>query len=183
MNMKKFSDAMSELDTKYIDEALNYKKYAQKPILVKWGAIAACLCFVTVVLIIVPSIFNSREINDQMTGGISNEDQNISENAFLPTNIHTMEVTYWGSSGKISRELSQNEIKAVKKWITSLKWDKTPLNKADTPNNDTNIIRWNFNINNGELNFSYVNCDTSAIFIDNKWYAVKNPSNPPVDVK
>ena len=25
MNVKKFSDAMSELDTKYIDEALNYK--------------------------------------------------------------------------------------------------------------------------------------------------------------
>ena len=26
MNAKKFSDAMSELDTKYVDEALNYKK-------------------------------------------------------------------------------------------------------------------------------------------------------------
>ena len=39
-----FSDAMSELDTKYVDEALNYKKKAKKPIWVKWGAIAACLC-------------------------------------------------------------------------------------------------------------------------------------------
>ena len=44
MNAKKFSDAMSELDTKYVDEALNYKKKAKKPIWVKWGAIAACLC-------------------------------------------------------------------------------------------------------------------------------------------
>ena len=35
---------MSELDTKYVDEALNYKKKAKKPIWVKWGAIAACLC-------------------------------------------------------------------------------------------------------------------------------------------
>ena len=26
MNAKKFSDAMSELDTKYVDEALNYKE-------------------------------------------------------------------------------------------------------------------------------------------------------------
>ena len=26
MNAEKFSDAMSELDTKYVDEALNYKK-------------------------------------------------------------------------------------------------------------------------------------------------------------
>ena len=31
MNTKKFSDAMSELDTKYVDEALNYKKKAKKP--------------------------------------------------------------------------------------------------------------------------------------------------------
>ena len=48
MNAKKFSDAMSELDTKYVDEALNYKKKAKKPIWVKWGAMAACLCLVVV---------------------------------------------------------------------------------------------------------------------------------------
>lgn len=30
MNAKKFSDAMSELDTEYVDEALNYKKKAEK---------------------------------------------------------------------------------------------------------------------------------------------------------
>ena len=30
MNAKKFSDAMSELDTKYVDEALNYKKRKQE---------------------------------------------------------------------------------------------------------------------------------------------------------
>ena len=46
MNAKKFSDAMSELDTKYVDEALNYKKKAKKPFWMKWGVIAACLCLV-----------------------------------------------------------------------------------------------------------------------------------------
>ena len=30
MNAKKFSDAMSELDTKYVDEALNYKNENKK---------------------------------------------------------------------------------------------------------------------------------------------------------
>ena len=30
MNAKKFSDAMSELDTKYVDEALNYKKESKE---------------------------------------------------------------------------------------------------------------------------------------------------------
>ena len=38
MNAKKFSDAMSELDCKYIDEALNYKKKAKKPRWIKWGS-------------------------------------------------------------------------------------------------------------------------------------------------
>ena len=44
MNAKKFSDAMSELDTKYVDEALNYKKKAgkkkKKQNWTKWGAMA-----------------------------------------------------------------------------------------------------------------------------------------------
>ena len=44
MNAKKFSDAMSELDTKYVDEALNHKKKAKRPGWIKWGAMAACLC-------------------------------------------------------------------------------------------------------------------------------------------
>ncbi len=46
MNSKKFSEAMSELGTKYVDEAINYKKKISKPIWAKWGAIAACLCLI-----------------------------------------------------------------------------------------------------------------------------------------
>lgn len=48
MNTKKFSDAMSEIDSKYVDEALNYKKKAKKPVWIKWGTMAACLCLVFV---------------------------------------------------------------------------------------------------------------------------------------
>ena len=43
MNAKKFSDAMSELDTKYVDEALNYKKKSPKPFWVKWGRYGSLL--------------------------------------------------------------------------------------------------------------------------------------------
>ena len=31
MNAKKFSDAMSELDTKYVEEALNYRRKTKSP--------------------------------------------------------------------------------------------------------------------------------------------------------
>ena len=60
MNSKKLSDAMSELDTKYVDEAPNYKKKSKKPIWVKWGAVAACLCLV-VAAISVSHILNSPQ--------------------------------------------------------------------------------------------------------------------------
>jgi len=43
MNSKKFSEVMSELDNKYVDEAIHYKKKAKKPDWIKWGAMAACL--------------------------------------------------------------------------------------------------------------------------------------------
>ena len=68
MNAKKFSDAMSELDTKYVDEALNYKKKAKKPVWVKWGAVAACLCLV-VAAISVPHILNSTQDGENVAGG------------------------------------------------------------------------------------------------------------------
>lgn len=48
MNSKKFSEAISELDSKYVDEALNYKKDAKKPGWVKWGAAAACFAVIAV---------------------------------------------------------------------------------------------------------------------------------------
>lgn len=46
MNAKKFSEAMGEIDGKYLDEAIQYKKKATKFRWVKWGAMAACLCLV-----------------------------------------------------------------------------------------------------------------------------------------
>lgn len=64
MNAKKFSDAMSELDSKYIDEALNYKKKAKqkakKPIWIKCGAIAACLMLVIGYVLLSPTTYNGR---------------------------------------------------------------------------------------------------------------------------
>ena len=60
MNSKRFSDDMSELDTRYVDEALNYKKKSKKPIWGKWGAVAVCLCIV-VAAISVSHILNSTQ--------------------------------------------------------------------------------------------------------------------------
>jgi len=52
MNVKKFSDAMNELDNKYVDEALNYKKKTQKPGWITWGAMAASFCLIVTTVLL-----------------------------------------------------------------------------------------------------------------------------------
>lgn len=37
---------MGELDSRYVDEAVRYKKKARKPRRLKWGVVAACLALV-----------------------------------------------------------------------------------------------------------------------------------------
>ena len=52
MNTKKFSEALSELDNKYVDEALNYKREIKKKAIkfswIRYGTMAACLCLLVV---------------------------------------------------------------------------------------------------------------------------------------
>jgi hypothetical protein len=48
MKAKQFSDAMSEIDNKYVDEALNYKKKGNMPVWAKWGTMAACFAVVAI---------------------------------------------------------------------------------------------------------------------------------------
>ena len=183
MNVKKFSDAMSELDTKYVDETLNYKKKSKQPVWIKWGAMAACLCLIVVAIITVPSMLNPGGNENEIPGGIAGSDQDIPENALqFHDDTKTIEVTYLVYSSEISRELRQDEIRDFTECATSFEWEQTPLNETETPSNYAGGIQWDFNVNNGELTFSYVDYGASAIFIDNEWYAVKNPSYPPIEV-
>lgn len=48
MSANKFSEAMGEIDEKYVGEAFSYKKKAKKNGWVKWCAAAACICLVAV---------------------------------------------------------------------------------------------------------------------------------------
>jgi hypothetical protein len=54
MNSKKFTEAMSEIDNKYVDEAIGYKKKVKRPAWVKWGAMAACLCLIIAGAVVIP---------------------------------------------------------------------------------------------------------------------------------
>ena len=62
MNAKKFSDAMSELDTKYADEALKLKKKAKKTGWIKWSAVAACLIMIVGIVFWGPTTHDGRRV-------------------------------------------------------------------------------------------------------------------------
>lgn len=62
---------MSELDSKYIDEALNYKKKAKKPRWIKWGAMAACFCLIVGGILMFNSTHGGKMIVSQYQAGSS----------------------------------------------------------------------------------------------------------------
>lgn len=65
MNPKKFSEAMSEIDNKYVDEAIRYKKVGKKHSWTRWVASAACLALIIAVAVsIVDQVQNQIKLSD-----------------------------------------------------------------------------------------------------------------------
>ena len=94
MNAKKFSEAMSELDSKYIDEVLNYKKKAKKSGRFKWGAIAACLCLIAAGAFALPRFIGSDTsgkpfITEENAYGFTMEESDI---LYLPISFSQRKV-------------------------------------------------------------------------------------------
>ena len=103
MNAKKFSDAMSELDTKYVDEALNYKKKAKKRIWVKWGAIAACLCLMIPLTAFAVDIIQYNAAVDYLNSlGIAVEDLSDYSHKEIKEAVKTIDA---GESSPLTEEI------------------------------------------------------------------------------
>lgn len=73
MNEKKFSEAMSEVNDRYYEEAAQYERKQKKPAWTKWAAMVACLCLVVIAGIIVPKLANPApvESSTQFTADIA----------------------------------------------------------------------------------------------------------------
>lgn len=61
MNIKKFSEVMGEIDVRYVDEALNYKKNSKRRRWMRWGAAAACLAAVLAVCLLMTDMPSQRQ--------------------------------------------------------------------------------------------------------------------------
>ena len=116
-----------------------------------------------------------------MLGGCSaGSNQDESAMLLFPDEINSIEVTFDVYPSEVTKALNTDETEAVTEWVLGLEVEQVPLDDAETPNNYAGGVAWHFNVNGGELAFSYADYDGSAILINDEWYAVKNPSNPPV---
>lgn len=82
MNTKKFSEAMGEIDSKYIERALNYKPKQKKHSWLKWGTMVACFGLTILIgfgiwhngmLPSVDPVENNEQQNIQPTGDYEQE--------------------------------------------------------------------------------------------------------------
>ena len=78
MNIKKFSDAMNEIDDKYIEEAVSYKKEAKRSVRVKWAEAACIVVAASVALVSGAMLLNRHsaglhENTEETTGGVPDD--------------------------------------------------------------------------------------------------------------
>lgn len=101
----------------------------------------------------------------------------------FPTDVSTVEVTYYVYSSDTSRELNEDEITAVKEWVTTLQLQNIDFDNGETPSEVyAGGESYKFNVNNGEISFRYSSIDEDYIVINDEWYLVLNPSFPPIEM-
>ena len=71
MRKEEFAEVFGEINENYVKEAETIKK-AKKPVWVKWGAMAACLCLVVVGAFVAPALIGEQNVEQPMGQGFFN---------------------------------------------------------------------------------------------------------------
>ena len=113
-----------------------------------------------------------------LVGCSSNQGDSV---VFFPNEINKIKATYYFNGSESSWELNKNEILLLKDWADTLELRRDTSKKEEPYAGGEG---WTFDVNDGESVFSYfwIDNEDKYIDLDNKWYVVSNPSNPPVSV-
>lgn len=106
----------------------------------------------------------------------------------ISTQIPAMEKVeiggYYNGSVVEVWELDPADFEGLKTWIDQLSISKKTLAEDETPNNWAGGDSYEFNMNDGELCFTYLDGGKEAfIWYSDEWYEVSNPTDPPVENK
>jgi len=99
-------------------------------------------------------------------------------------NSETMEIKYYSGGTTTELIVSGDELENIKEWISGLQYEEVAFEQGQTPGDNDGGEVYDFVISSEDtINFSYIiNGETENYFlVDNTWFAVKNPSRPPVD--
>lgn len=165
MNSKKFSEALGKLDTKYVDEAVSYRKKAQNPVWVKWSAVAACLALVCAAAI---CLFPNN--NDSVTT------PGIADAAPM---IYVNDSLYKQSAS----QTSFNELKDGFVYLGVIESDVTNFQGTNDAGNDLDgIPKENFQANHPIVGAEvYQYGDNIVVKIEEKYWLYENYHNTDLD--
>ena len=68
MRKNRISETIGNINQKYVNEATAYTgevKVVRRPVWMKWGAVAACLCLIVAAMVAVPNLFGDNAIKDE----------------------------------------------------------------------------------------------------------------------
>ena len=121
-----------------------------------------------------------------MATGCSSKDTDISSifGDALPDKITSIEVSGYYNGGVLEPwELTREEIEELNAWLSELSLKHRTYAEGETPNEVWNGgSAYQFNVNDGELSFSWANIDTAYIQYDGEWYEIINKSVPPLNL-
>lgn len=75
MNAEQFSEALGELDGGFVEMAVTYRPRAKKQGFVKWASMAACLCLILALALLLPGIYDPGVDPLEPTDALSQAEQ------------------------------------------------------------------------------------------------------------
>lgn len=103
----------------------------------------------------------------------------------LPEDITSVEISGFYNGGELEPwTLTQAEIDELSTWIAQLSLEHRTYAEGETPNKVwSGGVSYRFNVNDGEISFSWVSIDKAYILYDSEWYEIVNPSAPPLGIE
>lgn len=115
--------------------------------------------------------------------GCSGENTSSVITEAIPENITRIEASGYRNGELEPWELTQAEIEELGTWISQLSLKHRTYAEGKAPNEVWNGgVSYTFNINDGELSFTWSYIDKAYIWYDGEWYEITNTSTPPLDL-
>ena len=117
----------------------------------------------------------------------NNQDEAVITGIFVelfPDDTNEVKIAYSaGTADESERILTREELGDVMDWASGLDLELQMFEEDGAPNEvHAGGEAYVFDINDGKETFSYVWIDNYYIVKDGRWYLVKNPALPPVDM-